>query len=168
MATLRRALAFALFIGAIYAFAKTVAGFSPLFNSAYSFRLHHEAATALCRFLVWPILALACLVAGSRALGRADRLPLNTDGAEIALVALIPILIGCALIFENEIFFALYDPKGFPVHPPEMIAHPRGRWVRPSDHAFVSVALAVLGAFNWWALRGETTSVPDDSPRGRD
>jgi len=158
---MRNTCAFVLFFVSALLLGFMLVDMKALFSSALSFKLHHEGAAPLTVVLIWPILGLAAFIRGVDCLGRAEVLPLKTRGADLALVALVPVLLGCSFLFQNEGFFSIYDPKGFPVHPPEMIAHPRGRWVTPAAHAFASLVLMIFMGLTWWALgkaRGSESS----------
>lgn len=124
-----------------------------LLGSAISYRLHHEVAQPLSVFLCWPILGVLCVAAGVRLwLGEYPR-PFVANHGPIALLALPPILLALSLIFANEAFFSLYDPKGFPVHPPEIIAFPASGWATPAAHALAALALTVVGFLVFRASR---------------
>lgn len=137
----RRVCALALLAISGVVFSAAWPGLRELFGSAISYRLHHEVAAPLCVFLTLPILGLAALARAAELLGHDERLPVRVDGASTALLGLAVLLLGLGLLFENEWFFSLYDPKGFPVHPPEIVAFPWGRWVTPRAHAFASAVL---------------------------
>ncbi len=138
---MRRACAFALLAISGAVFAAAWPGLKELFGSAISYRLHHEVAAPLCVFLTLPVLGLAALARAAELLDCDARLAVRVDGASTALLGLAVVLLGLGLLFENEWFFSLYDPKGFPVHPPEIVAFAWGRWVTPRAHAFASAVL---------------------------
>ncbi len=149
---MRKVCAFILFSLSALLFFSLWTKLGGLWHSAWSFKLHHEVASILCMDLIRPILALAAFAAGVRCLGKNDALNIE-DGAVSGLVCLVPILVACAMLFENEVFFSMFDPKGFPVHPPEIIAHPLGGWVTPRAHALAAFALMVSFGLTFFALR---------------
>ncbi|MCZ7584114.1 MAG: hypothetical protein M5R36_12675 [Deltaproteobacteria bacterium] len=120
--------------------------------STFSFRMHHEAVAPFCAMLVWPCLGLAALTAGAARLGRAEVVGARS-GTPGAFAALALLLVGCSLLTQNDFFYALYDPKGFPVHPPEVVAQPHGAYVHPIAHLFTTVCLMGASGLAAWALR---------------
>ena len=127
-----------------------------LWHSAWDYKLHHEVASLLCMDLIRPILALAAFAAGIVCLGKNQALKLERD-APMSLIALVPVLVACSLLFENEAFFAMFNSKEFPVHPPEIIAYPSGAWVAPRTHALAAFALTLIGAIGYFLLREPKT-----------
>ncbi len=158
---MKTARAFILFTLSALLFASIWTRLGGMWESAWSYKLHHEVATLLCMDLIRPVLALAAFAAGVRSLGKCQELGMEKNAPE-SLIALTPILAACALLFENEIFFSMFDAKGFPVHPPEIIAHPRGGWVAPRAHALAAFTLMVVFAVAWYALRDRKKSKADE------
>ena len=117
---------------------------SKLAGSAQSFRLHHEVTTPLC-YLICKI----CfgLLSGSIAayfLNMEKNLGINLliDGQ--ALLFLSVLLIAAGLVLENEAFFTLYDNKSLPVHPTEIVMHPKSGWMTVGDHLLTSI-IGIIG-----------------------
>ncbi len=149
---MKKVCAFILFTLSALLFASLWVQLGGMWHSAWNHKLHHEVASLLCMDLIIPILALAAFVAGVRCLGESQRIKIESDAVG-CLISLVPILIACSMIFENEIFFSMFNPKIFPVHPTEVLAHPRGAWVTPRAHALTAGAMMIVGALIWFALR---------------
>ena len=111
-----------------------------LAGSAESFRLHHEVTTPLCFLLakvIGGILAGALVV---QTLGIEVKMKIKPliDAASLFFVALLLMVSG--LVLENEAFFTLYDNKSLPVHPTQIVMHPKAGWMTPGDHLLICLA----------------------------
>ena len=117
---------------------------------------HHEVTVPVCRFIARMVLALGLGLAGVRC---RSALPLREVMAPLAALALPALMAaGAALIFVNEIFFSLYDPKGFPVHPTEPVMLPEAGWHSMSSALLASLLLFFSFGWMWRALRPPTSA----------
>ncbi|MBZ0273535.1 hypothetical protein K8I61_15965 [bacterium] len=155
----RVAAAFVSFAAAAYLFAAMLLDMRLLTHSALSFARHHEAAAPFFVVLSRPVLALACFLTGARFL-HADASAGAGARAPIALAGLAGVMMVVSRLLENEAFYALYDPKGYPVHPPEVIMFPRSGWVSPAAQLGAALLLAVAAGVLVLATRSRGDRAP--------
>ncbi len=124
---------------------------SDMMWSAKNYGEHHEVTVPLCRFIALILFSLGLALSGARATGA---LPFREVMAPlVALAAPALIAIGAALIFANEIFFSLYDPKGFPVHPTEPVIFPEAGWHGMTSHLLAALLAFFSFGWLWWSMR---------------
>ena len=112
---------------------------------------HHEVTVALCRFIALLCVSIGCAVTGARLMEPSEPGKKLAAGAEMALTA--AVAAGAALIFVNEIFYSIFDPKGFPVHPTEVVMFPGAGWHGMSSHLLAALLLCLTCGWLWWTLR---------------
>lgn len=125
--------------------------FADLCQSAGDFGRHHEVTVPLSLFLAYVALALALCLTGVRlAFPQEDRDPFEPllGFGLVAAVAWIT-----SLIFVNETFFSLLEPKGFPVHLTEPVVFPGAGWHGLTAHLLAALATTAGLAFYWWTVR---------------
>lgn len=121
------------------------------FSASADYGLHHEATVPLCRFIALVALSLGLALSGAQLGGSADLVTsLRPFGAMLAVAI---IAFGAELMFANEIFYSLFDPKGFPVHPTEQVIFPEAGWHGMASHLISSLLLFVGFGFVWLGLR---------------
>jgi hypothetical protein len=121
------------------------------FRSAEDYGLHHEVTAPLCRFLAALLLSLGCAFAAAG--GHAPdqiRKSARVLGAAV-LVALL--YAGAALLFRNAAYFSLFDPKGLPVHPAEVVMFPQAGWHGMGAHLIAAAVICAAFSLLWFALR---------------
>ena len=121
-----------------------------LYGSADSYRLHHEVTTPLLVQLAKFVAALFCGGLALGALGKSKKIGFESPTAFVALLFVVALMVVGGTVLKNQAFFTLYDYKGYPVHPTEIVAHPFGGWLTPGDHAILCLlGLAAGGLFLW-------------------
>ncbi len=143
--SVRRIIAFGTCLVGAGMFLWALTDMSVLAGSAKAFRLHHEVTTPLCVMLAKFIAAIA---AGGLALGLLGRFQevgrnLRLDIAACCFLILLCLVTG--VVLENEKFFTLYDNKSLPVHPTEIVMHPKSGWMTAGAHMGICLA-GLVGA----------------------
>ncbi len=133
-----------------------VSSLNDLWSAGVDYSEHHEATVALCRMIALSVLSLGLGLTGARI---PSSRPLREVWAPLAALAL-PVLIalGAELIFANEIFFSLFDPKGFPVHPTEPVVFPEAGWQSMASVLLSSLIMLLVFGWMWWSLRLKSAS----------
>ncbi|NLH50137.1 MAG: hypothetical protein GX444_16280 [Myxococcales bacterium] len=120
-------------------------------RSAGDYGQHHEVTVPLCRFLALVAASIGCALSGSR-LGRIGDAKAEW-GPLVGFAATAVVAWSASLIFQNEIFYSLFDPKGFPVHPTEVVIYPAAGWHGLPSHLLSALLLAAAFGWIWWTLR---------------
>ena len=135
-------------------------------RSAGDYGQHHEVTVPLCRFLALVAASVGCALSGSR-LGR-----IGDEKAEwgplVGFAATAVVAWSVSLIFQNEIFYSLFDPKGFPVHPTEVVIDPAAGWHGLPSQLLSALLLTAAFGWIWWTLhlrvRAGVRRAKDETP----
>jgi len=156
MKAARGLLGLSMVLSAIVALVAALAMTRALLGSTIDFGAHHEVTLVLCRFIALTAFSLGAALTAGRLIGGRDMLEALSPLAHFAGVALVGW--GAELVFANETFFSLYDPKGFPVHLTEPVLFPAAGWHGMASHLLGAVLLTGAFAFLWWTLRKATAA----------
>jgi hypothetical protein len=121
------------------------------FRSAEDYGLHHEVTAPLCRFLAALLLSLGCAFAGA---GGYSGEEIRRSAQVLGAAGLVAVLFaGASLLFRNTAYFSLFDPKGFPVHPAEVVMFPQAGWHGMGAHLIAAAVICAAFSLLWFALR---------------
>jgi cytochrome c oxidase assembly factor CtaG len=149
--TTRRLLHFLFFVLAGVAGVWALTFLSDLSWAAKNYGEHHEATTPFCWFIALILLSLGLALSGARATGPLSFGEILAPLAALAAPALLAA--GAAVVFANEIFFSLNDPKGFPVHPTEQVVFPAAGWHGMTSHLLAALLMFLVFGGLWWTMR---------------
>jgi hypothetical protein len=133
-----------------------ISSLNDLWSASADYGEHHEATVALCRMIALSILSLGLGLTGARIPSSHSFGQVLAPLAALALPVLIAL--GTELIFANEIFFSLFDPKGFPVHPTEPVVFPEAGWQSMPSVLLSSLIMFLVFGWMWWRLRLKSAS----------
>jgi len=135
------------------------------FTAAADYGNHHEVTETLCLFLAAALVSLGLALSGTAMLEKSYVRTAWSELAQLTVPALMAF--GAWLLFVNETFYSLFDPKGFPVHPTETFIYPDAGWHGMLSHLLAAMLVFLGFGALWLALRKEKEKV-ENQPTGGD
>ncbi len=142
---------FLLLVAALLAAFLALSPLNLLLGAAENYGEHHEATVPLCWMIASALLSLGLALSAARLCTDVPYTEALTPLRALTVPALFAA--GAALVLANEIFFSLYDPKGFPVHPTEQVVFPEAGWHGMTSHLLAALLMTLGFGWMWWALR---------------